>query len=985
MAKQGEVSFLDRPLFGRVSREQVVFVLLIVLAAALRFWDLGSRALHHDESLHALYSWYLFVGQGYHHDPMMHGPFQFHGTALVYFLMGVSDYTARVLPALFGTVLVGLPYFLRDRLGRAGSLLIAGMLCFSPSFLYFSRFARNDIFIAVWSLLLLIALWRYASTRRANYLYLASAVLALSFATKEVTFITVAIFASFLLPMTAKDWWQAIRSGVDFSALSPQAVFLLLLVTLVLPQGGAASALLQGFFGLTLASATPPIGAPTGTGIVVAVVVVLVLIGVSALVGLRWNGRLWLSCAAIFYSIYAMLYATFLTHPLGFGSGIWQSLGYWLAQQGVQRGGQPWFYYLLLLPLYEFLPLSLGLVGAVYFAIRGDSFRRFLAWWCLAALILYSYAGEKMPWLVLHLALPTILVAGCFLGDMAGRVSWRTFLRRGGAYLALLAPGTLLALRGAAGAGGATLALLVLLTGCLAAATFWLIWRLGWQHSLLSLAAAALVVMAAMTVRASFMATYQHGDIPVEMLVYTQTSPEIPRLMRDIEELARQMGEDEDLPITVDATSGFTWPWAWYLRDYKNVGYPGLANMSAPPTGSVLILHANNQGRAKPYLAAYGEGRRIPHRWWFPEDYRSLTPMLIWQNLLDPQTRAQAWDYFIFRKVTTTLGSEDSVAYFPKGFTPWALGLPEEAPPTEKPTPTEEPKTLSLTSNLVFGTYGETPGQLNTPRGLALDKDGNVYVSDSQNHRLQKFDANGLFVATVGAQGEGEGQFNEPWGVAVDAAGFVYVADTWNHRVQKFTPDLQFVGQWGGFADARESVEAGLGQFFGPRAVAVDNTGKVWVTDTGNKRIQCFDAEGQFIAAYGGAGSEAGRFQEPVGIASDVQGNIYVADTWNQRIQVFDASFAFVRQIDVPGWDGSGLSNKPFIAVAVDGSVLATDPENHRLFRFSAEGDLMGTGGSFGAGPSALQMPFGIAVDGSGQVYVAEAGNHRVQRFAPMQ
>src|SRR3990170_1898767 len=63
-----------------------LYLALVALAAILRFWDLGSRALHHDESLHALYSWYLFTGRGYQHDPMMHGPFQFHGTALVYFL-----------------------------------------------------------------------------------------------------------------------------------------------------------------------------------------------------------------------------------------------------------------------------------------------------------------------------------------------------------------------------------------------------------------------------------------------------------------------------------------------------------------------------------------------------------------------------------------------------------------------------------------------------------------------------------------------------------------------------------------------------------------------------------------------------------------------------------------------------------------------------------------------------------------------------------
>src|SRR3972149_42773 len=82
-------------------------VLLVILAALLRFWDLGLRALHHDESLHAVYSWYLFTGQGYRHDPMMHGPFQFHLSALVYFLFGATDYPARLGYAVAGTLLIG--------------------------------------------------------------------------------------------------------------------------------------------------------------------------------------------------------------------------------------------------------------------------------------------------------------------------------------------------------------------------------------------------------------------------------------------------------------------------------------------------------------------------------------------------------------------------------------------------------------------------------------------------------------------------------------------------------------------------------------------------------------------------------------------------------------------------------------------------------------------------------------------------------------
>ncbi|MEK7777461.1 MAG: hypothetical protein AAB303_02410, partial [Chloroflexota bacterium] len=79
--------------------EVLVFVLIVLLAFGLRMWDLGARALHHDESLHALYGWYIFDGREYRHDPMMHGPFQFFGYASVFWLLWDSDFTVRLLPA----------------------------------------------------------------------------------------------------------------------------------------------------------------------------------------------------------------------------------------------------------------------------------------------------------------------------------------------------------------------------------------------------------------------------------------------------------------------------------------------------------------------------------------------------------------------------------------------------------------------------------------------------------------------------------------------------------------------------------------------------------------------------------------------------------------------------------------------------------------------------------------------------------------------
>ncbi|MDH4138842.1 MAG: TIGR03663 family protein, partial [Anaerolineae bacterium] len=156
-------SYLDTPLLSlfKLDWEKAIYLLILVVAIVTRFWDLGARGMSHDESLHALYAWKLYAGQGYQHNPMMHGPFLFHFNALIYFLFGDNDYTSRISTALFGVVLVMLPYFMRRWLGRVGALLTSVMLLISPSILYYSRYIRHDALIVVWVVILLIAFFRY--------------------------------------------------------------------------------------------------------------------------------------------------------------------------------------------------------------------------------------------------------------------------------------------------------------------------------------------------------------------------------------------------------------------------------------------------------------------------------------------------------------------------------------------------------------------------------------------------------------------------------------------------------------------------------------------------------------------------------------------------------------------------------------------------------------------------------------------------------
>jgi len=722
----------------------------------------------------------------------------------------------------------------------------------------------------------------------------------------------------------------------------------------------------------------------------------------------RWNLRLWLEAAAFFYIPCVLLYTTFLTNMHGFGSGIWGGLEYWIAQQPVARGSQPWFYYFLPLSIYEFLPLVLAISGAIVFAWRRfhphpsplpegegkswDPFAGFLLWWIAGSLVLYAYAGEKMPWLSLHILLPLVLLAGKTAGELGQIVPWRSLWARSAIFLAPLVLLAVFAVRALANvvenmkpgptltgdifqAVGTTLVLVVIL-----AAIYRLTQRLPWRLAGWGLGVGLCALLAAFTFRAAWQASYLNGDIPVEMMVYTQTSPELPKIFQQIERIAAESGQGRNLPITVDANQGFTWPWAWYLRDYKNVDYPDLAGAQSEPTGSVLLLNANNQRAIEPFLTKYEEGVRFPHRWWFPEFYKEGDPFQHLSSLFTPEGMARAWKYFYLRDIGAPLGSSDALVYYPRGsLADGGTGSAPSARATESPI-----RAVSLTADFAIGGRG-TPSGLQGPKGVAVDAQGNVFVVDSEANRVIKFDGAGNVVGQQGRRGTGDGEFTEPWGIALDSSGNVYVADTWNHRVQKFDPNLRFVAKWGSFASVPAGGTASSGSFYGPRAIAVDNEGNVYVTDTGNKRVQKFSANGEFQAVFGTPGRGPGQFQEPVGIAVAPNGEILVADTWNRRVQRFDREFRYVSEFPVAAWAGQGVANKPYLAADRAGNVVFTDPESHRVMKYTSAGALVYVYGRVGADLSSFNGPAAVAVDGQGRVFVSDSGNARVLRFPALE
>ncbi len=500
---------LAKPLIASLNLdwEKAIYLAFIILAIITRFAMLGSRVMSHDESLHTQFSYQYFIGDGYNHTPLMHGPFLFHITALSYWLFGDSDLTARIPVALFGVILVVMPYFLRKPLGKVGALFTSFLFLISPYVTYYSRYIRHDVYVIFFAMITFFAIWYYLGETKEKYLWWFAAGTSFMFAIKEVAFIYVAIFGGFLvIRLLAKLWlapWMKEGLGklktpilvviaavlligaglvgqkwiersampddtglvdeggvVEETAVSPEtttpsdtlfrwaqvigigvlSLGLLLAANALRPQIDefAEFDLIMLFTTLILPMTTPLIvrilgwnptdyampqcaisGQETMSNLQIAlarmfnvecwstilhadffftILVFAVIFAIALLVGLWWNSRKWAIAAAIFYTIFAILYTSVFTNIVnGLASGMFGSLGYWLEQQEVQRGSQPTFYYLIVMPIYEYLPVIFSL-AAVWLWSKKQRLHQILAYWVTVFLVAFA-AYSLTKWL----------------------------------------------------------------------------------------------------------------------------------------------------------------------------------------------------------------------------------------------------------------------------------------------------------------------------------------------------------------------------------------------------------------------------------------------------------------------------------------------------------------------------------------------------------------------------------------------------------
>lgn len=1132
-------SLLDTPLTAVLKMDwaRALLIALIALAILTRLWDLSYRAWNHDEAIHTDWAWNLYTGRGYQHNPIYHGPFLYHFTALSFVLFGDNDTTARLPNALFGIVLVALPYFFRKWLGKRGWVATAAMLLISPALLYYSRFNRHDIYVELFIVLLALAMWKYFDERREVWLYAAAGLLALAYTAMETTFIFVAIFAVFLCAhftfhyLRPRVRWSgawlmlfAALAGIPFFGVS--VVYFIARRWRVKKRANAPAeldddfraipsfdlAVVLGTFSLPLL--TPalfyalnliwkrafltdffPIAAFTDVGTLTAIAqtqqdviwrvlaLTAAVILLSALIGIWWNARVWTIGAVLFWPLFIVFFTTVFTNGGGFFTGLLGSLGYWLSQQEVMRGGQPGHYYLLvLLPMYELLPYLVGvatmawywwtdrparlfvwlawllwiivyyvgiralltapdavlraegatvaffdhltivfiaiLIPLTFFATYDPDdatslFPAFLFTWVAGVLIIFSWAGEKMPWLTIHLTIPLAFAAGWGLEKLLN-ADWRDLLARGAGWFALLVPLTLIAFAalvfGARPFQGMTLdqlsatnAFLVSL-GMLAFAVALLVLigrRLRASEIARIVALTGVGGLVALTIRFAALAVYIAPDSATETMIYAQGSHDNVIAMQEIEELSRRLCSQlnvakaqniqcDDGKIKVAYDDDSSWPFVWYLRNYRNAQFYG-ANPNAMFDAPVVIVGPKNEDAVKPFLGNKYTKRQYKLIWWPLEGYKDLSVERVIGYLTDPQQRADlfnAWFYHRYKESASQWPYVHNFSFYVRKDVAALLWNYAGQVPTQATVEDEyEKKFTPLAAVRALGSQGTSHAQFTFPRNLAFDAQGNFYVVDSDNHRIQKFSASGEFLLAWGARSPDNlapppGTFNQPWGIAVDQAGSVYVADTWNHRIQKFDAHGKFRTMWGTNGDTRGVAQVDPLLFYGPRALVIDAQGNLLVTDTGNKRVLKFSPNGDPLAQYGGVGAEAGKFLEQVGIAIDKQGNIFVADTWNLRIQKFDANFNFITQWTVAAWESQSVVNKPYLAVDAEGNVFATDPEMSRVLKFSNDGKLLAVFGARGTDLASFNLPTGLAFDGQGNLYVADSGNHRVLIFA---
>jgi uncharacterized protein (TIGR03663 family) len=808
---------------------------LLLLAVVTRFYQLGDRPLHHDESIHAFQSYTLARDGNWRYDPAYHGPFLYYANALVYKIVGlphVENATARFLPAVFGIILIGLAWPLSRWIGKPAAIAFAFLVLVSPHMAYFSRFIREDLYSIVFTLGTILAFRYFLETGKAGWLTGAAVLFALAGVTKENAYMTGVLFVAFGV-------WVFLR---------------------------------KAFQGQPKAAGVPA----TLTGTV------------------AWIRRHFVpivTAALVFLFIWALMYSAFGKYPSDW-LAIPKAVKYWMGQHAIARIPGPWYYYFPQLFYYETAFVFLAILAFRH--KRSDPFFGFLVFWTIASLVIYGWAREKVPWLTVHPLLPITILAAIGLADLwSDRKEKRARIAlaivgvllvvntsgmllacfRYGAYdvekepghgemlayvqttrdlVRALAPLEKARQRMPAGQPVITVA---------GEATWPMTWYLRdtqtkWVGRIEDASTPIIVAdwNAEGSLQKQLAERYNSKRVPIRAWWFperTQATAEKPLVrptMSDslrwwlFHELWSPIGSQDAMVFVrkdLETDTGPLAPLTVPVQDTSTRDYP---------SDAVVIPVARELGVAGSGPGQFAEPRGLA------ADARG--------NLYVADTKNNRIQIFDgsgqFVREFGTKGPGEGQLNEP-------CGLAVE--------PTGEVWVADTWNQRIahFSAEGKPMGSVqDTERGFfgprAVIVSGNsLYVADTGNKRIVRLDKQGMKLGEWGGSGIGPGQFIEPVGLAADAAGNIYVADTGNHRVQLFNAEGKFL---------RQFPVSGWKDFYTEPYIAVGPSDTVFVTDSVSGRVAQYDSTGAMKRSF----KPDKDFKQPTGITLDSFGRLTVSD-----------------------------------------------------------------------------------------------------------
>ncbi len=752
-----------------------------------------------------------------------------------------------------------------------------------------------------------------------------------------------------------------------------------------------------------------------------------------------WSVMAWLLGFGI---LYILIFSNFFFSPERLADGFYRGIEYWGEQHGKRRLDQPWFYYPMLMLLYETFAVIFTFMALIYFPVswwrrtarRGrliftvrGVFIGLTFWWSALALIIYSVAGEKIPWLNMQIALPFSLAAAAFLNDYLRDINWRRLLapREGLLFagmfgtmfvlsLALIGLAINLPKVGVINAGLGRLAtdedrtqaiVLLLIVAALILGLFGLSLWLWWTDRLTGRTARAVIVLAVGTLvfaycfKSTIALNYLHPDVSVEPMIYTQTAPEVSlfaeragRLSQDLRALYKaapapaQTGQL--LPIDPDptdtksiplyASSEVAWPLHWYFRDYSDVTWgavntdpnsPNVIDRLTDAKGNnyalILVSTGENTQKLQDQVAGQYTAHQYRFRWHFPEDDSGYGGL----GYTPPD------DY-----------REPRIASKDITNTRWDVILRSF---------TEQPYAGRLWRYLAYREIWQPLQSFDMIAYVRNDLEPDFALSNNTSVTPSKSAADSLPAFDLTASntaGTRNGQYRTPRNIAIAPNGDVLVLDSLNGRVQRFDKDGKFVSKFG-------TIGTGDGQFTlaqyesGPGGITIDEDGNIYVTDTWRYRIEKFDPTGKFLLAWGSGQDTKGQpdlnqqyatsFYGPRSIVYDrAAGELYITDTGNRRVVVYDKQGQFKRQFGSSG-NGPAQFNEPVsLAISPDGKVYVADARNNRIQVLDKQGTYLSQIAVPSWKEAVLSEPY-LTFDPQGNLYASDPSNATILRFDP--